>query len=137
MKTLMKKLFVLFFITVLVISALPLFASASNAQNEYDYEIGDTHYTVIFNDELAEEQKEYIAKNILGIDDGFVNPCGLMCTLFGHDNEVSYPQIITHKTRATAPRCTLSYYQAKSCTRCGNLEYTLLSESYIDCCPVG
>lgn len=134
MKTLMKKILILLFVATIVASALPLIVNASAVQNELDYEIDETHYTVLFEDELSVKRKELIARRILGIEAEKAEPYGLMCTLFGHNYEETPAVIITHKARATAPRCRRDIYQAKVCSRCDDTVYTHDTMDYIYCC---
>lgn len=136
MKTLLTKILVLLILTVIVASVLPLLVNASDLQNQLEYEMGETHYTVIFEDDLSNEQKGLIAKRILGIDEGFVHSYGLMCTLFGHNYEETTAEIITHKVRTSAPRCLRERYRVQVCSRCDDMVYTLQSKTYISCCPV-
>lgn len=134
MKTLMKKLLILLAMTTFVAFALPLFVNAFAVQNELDYEIGENHYTVIFEGELSEGKKDIIAKRILGIEVETAEPYGLMCTLFGHNYEETTAVIITHKARTSAPRCKREIYQVKVCSRCDDTVYTLDTRDYIYCC---
>ena len=66
-------------------------------------------------------------------DDGIAT-CGLTCTLFGHKLESTTVRSVTHKARATAPRCLQQTYDYVACTRCDYEKSTLLSSSYIFCC---
>lgn len=59
---------------------------------------------------------------------------GLMCTLFGHKLESSTAYTVTHKARATDPRCLQNYYSVAACTRCDYTEKDLISTKYISCC---
>ena len=134
MKTLMKRFFVVLVMATIITSTLPLFVNASNEQNALEYELEDKHCTVVFEDELAEERMELIAKRLLGIDVETAAPCGLMCTLFGHkygpENGVD---VITHNARTSAPRCLSERYLVKVCSRCDDTVSTLKSRTYIYC----
>lgn len=137
MKTVMKKILIVLVMTAIVASALPLFVNAATSQKELDYEIGNEHYTVIFEDGFSEDQMKFIAKSLLGIEDETAKPYGLMCTLFGHNYEdKGCVDVITHKTRASAPRCLCESYLVTICSRCEDTVYTLMGKSYISCCPV-
>ena len=59
---------------------------------------------------------------------------GLTCTLFGHKLESSAVTKITHKARATSPRCLKKKYDYQTCTRCDYEKSTLVSQTYIVCC---
>lgn len=136
MKTFMKKTFVLFVMIAVVASVLPLFVNASATQNTLEYEIEDQHYTVVFEDELLEEQKDLIAKHLLGIEVETPVPAGLMCTLFGHKyGDKSTVEVITHKARASAPRCRREFYEVQVCSRCDDMVSTRVGQGYIYCCP--
>lgn len=137
MKTFMKKAFVLLVMAAIVASALPLFVNAYDEQNTLEYEMEDKHCTVVFEGELSAKQKDLIAKRLLGIEVETAESYGLMCTLFGHKyGAESGVDVITHKVRASAPRCLSERYLVKVCSRCDDTVATLKSQTYISCCPV-
>ena len=59
---------------------------------------------------------------------------GITCTLLGHDLETSSIISISHKARATDPRCIRRIYDVSTCTRCDYSTQKLLSTQYISCC---
>ena len=136
MKTLMKSFIVVLFMIAIFASVLPLLVKASDVQSELDYDLEETHYTVILSNDLSEGHKELIAKSLLGIKVDTAEPYGIMCTLFGHKYEETTAEIITHKVRASAPRCSRERYRVQVCSRCDDIVYTLQSQTYISCCPV-
>lgn len=137
MKTLMKKILIILIMTTIVVSALPLITNASGTKNELEYEMEDKHCTVVFEDAIPEGKRELIAKRLLGIEVESAETYGLMCTLFGHKyGEEGFVDVITHKVRASAPRCRSERYLVKVCTRCDDMATTLISQTYISCCPV-
>lgn len=134
MKKLTMRILVLLVLTSIVASALPLFANASEAQNTLEYVIEDENYTVIFENELSQERMELIAKRLLGIEVETVAPYGLLCTLFGHKyDDGTLVEAITHNARTSAPRCLSEYYLVKVCSRCEDIDSTLISQTYIYC----
>ena len=124
------------FLAILMVLAISvsLFAMPTSAA---EVEEPHTHIEVYFEDEnLSEEFKAKATAYFLNgapEDDG-TSIYGLTCTLFGHKLETTVTTTITHKARATAPRCLRQYYDYSSCTRCDYEASTLKSSSYIHCC---
>ena len=90
----------------------------------------------IENEEISEETKAKIIAYYSDPnheDDGIAT-CGLTCNLFGHKLESTTVRSVTHKARATAPRCLEQTYDYDACTRCDYEKSTLLGSSYIYCC---
>lgn len=119
--------------TLLTIFIMPV--GATEEQTNEDIEI------VVMNEELPEETKTKIYAyysdpdhNHENTDDG-ATTYGLVCSVIGHKIETSGVSVITHKARATAPRCLKKSYKHEVCTRCDDYEKsTLLSSTYINCC---
>ena len=95
-----------------------------------------THIEIYFEDEtLSEEFKEKATAYFLnGATDENAATYGLTCTLFGHKLKTSRTTSITHKARATSPRCLKKTYDYSACTRCDYETSTLVSSTYIVCC---
>ena len=115
--------------------AMCLFVMPSSAAGEAEH--AHENIEIIFEDEtLSEEFKARATAHFLNgapEDDGTAT-YGLTCTLFGHKLETGTTTTITHKARATAPRCLRQYYDYSACTRCDYETSTLISSSYIHCC---
>lgn len=97
----------------------------------------DTHIEIyIENQEISEETKARILEyySVENPADDGVATCGITCTLFGHKLETSTITQITHKVRATSPRCLKKTYNYSACTRCDHETSTLLKSEYIICC---
>ncbi len=91
---------------------------------------------VFYNDNLTESQKEAIISQILnGTSETDYETCGLLCTLFGHSEEVSTTEKITHEVYASSPRCVAKTYQTTTCSRCDYAESVLISTNRVVCCP--
>lgn len=132
----MKKIIsvVMFFVLVFAFSVCA-FASDSTA-SVYTYVKDGVEYTVDFSaSSFSEDKRDAIAQRLLGLANDEVQTYGLMCTLFGHKYEESTISVITHKVYKYAPRCKDEAYDVKICTRCDYQEQTLITTSYIDCCP--
>lgn len=132
----MKKIIsvVMFFVLVSAFSVCA-FASDSTA-SVYTYVKDGVEYTVDFSaSSFSEDKRDAIAQRLLGLANDEVQTYGLMCTLFGHKYEESTISVITHKVYKYAPRCKDEAYDVKICTRCDYQEQTLITTSYIDCCP--
>lgn len=129
----MKKLLTIFIGIVLAINCM----ATPTDTSVYEYTTEDSHITVEFDVDstLSPEQKQNIADYLVYGDDGISTYS--LCWLLGHDyNETD--QIIgitTHKVRTLPPRCLKSTYSVKTCKRCDHIEETLISETFIACCP--
>ena len=122
--------------TLLTIFIIPV--GATEEQTNEDIEI------VIMNEDISEEAKEKIYAYYSDPDHNHENTentengattYGLICSVIGHKIDTSAISVITHKARATAPRCLEKMYKHEVCTRCDDYEKsTLLSSGYINCC---
>lgn len=127
----MKKSRIVAFIMAiaLILSAAQIFAFAGTAHEREDGEI-----TVTFNSEVSPEIEERIIAHFRGEELPVAGSRGLTCTLFGHKLDTGTSYLITHKARATAPRCLQDTVAYEICSRCDYAEYTTLSSVYIYCC---
>lgn len=132
----MRKIVSVLMVFVLV-SAFSVCAFASdNTASVYTYVKEGVEYTVDFSGaSFSVDKHEVIAQRLLGLGEDEVQTYGLMCTLFGHKYEESTISVITHKVYKYAPRCKDEAYDVSVCTRCDYQEQTLITTSYIDCCP--
>ena len=91
---------------------------------------------IIENTEISEETRERIEKyySTENHSDEGATTYGLTCTLLGHKIESTTVTTITHKVRATAPRCLKKIYDYEACTRCDYEASDLITSSYIFCC---
>ena len=132
----MKKIISVFMAVMLFALSATLITSASE-NPVVVITTEDAEYTVEFeNANLAQEQREAIAHNLVFGKDDNIQTYGLMCTLFGHKTEENKVSVITHKVRSSSPRCKREMYTVTTCTRCDYQEQELTSTSYIVCCPV-
>ncbi len=113
----------------LILSSAQIFAFAETAE-----ETEHTEITVVFDSEVSPEIEERIIAHFHGEELPVAGARGLTCTLFGHDLETGATSTITHKARATAPRCLQEKYSYEICSRCDYADYTLISSTYIYCC---
>ena len=110
--------------------------SAAEGNGQYTYEVGDTVYTVEFEDSaLSAEQQEAVIQRLLGGEDTGAQTYGLGCILFGHDLKESVVSVITHKVFKYSPRCTQDFYDVTICEDCDYQTQEKTGTSYIDCCP--
>ena len=128
-----KRIFSLALVLAMVFCAT---AIPSNAAHEADC---DCCEIIIENQNISEETEEkiiafYSQENIPDEYESEAQTYGLTCTLFGHKIETSTVTKVTHKARATAPRCLQKKYTYESCTRCDYETSTLISSKYISCC---
>ena len=88
----------------------------------------------IFDADTTEEFREKaIAHYFIG-EDNSTATYGLTCTLFGHKIESSVIAAVTHKAKATSPRCLQERYNVETCSRCDYTNSTKISAAYIVCC---
>lgn len=112
-----------------ILSSAQVFAFAGNAHDHEEDEI-----VVVFESEVSPEVKERIIAHFSGEELPAAGTRGITCTLLGHKLETGTTYLITHKARATAPRCLKETVNYEICSRCDYAEYTTLATEYIYCC---
>lgn len=124
-----KSLFAIIIAISLLVSAFAVPVSAKTDKTNSDIEI------IIENENISAETKAKIEKYYLAENhnDG-ATTYGLTCTLLGHKLESSTVAVITHKVRATSPRCLKKVYDYEACTRCDYETSEVISTLYIACC---
>lgn len=129
----MKKIIALIMVVVSLFSVISVSAYAEEASEDtITVTVNETEF--IFDVNTSEEYRnKFIADYFNGNDDD-VATYGLMCTLFGHKLESSVITAITHKAKATAPRCLRERYNTEVCSRCDYTNSVLISSEYISCC---
>ena len=134
----MKKTIRVLAFLLVIMTALSVVASATRENTAtYTYETEDTEYTVIFSDSsVPQEKQEAIAQKLIGIDDSSAQTYGLGCTLFGHDYLYDTVDVITHKVRASHPRCKQDTYDITYCEDCDYFDEELVATTYVQCCPL-
>lgn len=85
------------------------------------------------NTKFTEAEQDTIRAHFIN-EGSDVQPCGLKCTLFGHDYKTELVTVITHKARSTSPRCLKETFNTKTCTVCADTQSTLVNKDYIICC---
>lgn len=85
------------------------------------------------NTKFTEAEQDTIRAHFIN-EGNDVQPCGLKCTLFGHDYKTELVTVITHKARSTSPRCLKETFETKICTVCSDTVSTLVNEKLIVCC---
>lgn len=127
----MKRIFAILLILTLLTCTFALPVSAKNTTNE------NTEIEIIIHDEVSKETREKIEKHFVDGTPTETNDnstYGLTCTLLGHKLESCSVSTITHKVRATSPRCVEKTYLYEACTRCDYENSMLMSTEYIVCC---
>jgi len=94
--------------------------------------VNDTEF--VFDADTTEEFRNRFIEHYFAPEDDGAATYGLMCTLFGHKLESSVVTTITHKAKATAPRCLRQRFNMEACSRCDYSTKTLISSEYISCC---
>lgn len=126
-----KNLFAILLALTLLVCTCVLPVSAKYEENN------KTDIIIIIKDDVSAETKtkieNYFASGEPAIDDG-ATTYGITCTLLGHKLDPSSVSVITHKVRATAPRCVRKTYLYQACTRCDYETSELIDTEYIYCC---
>lgn len=88
-------------------------------------------------DEKSKIESDVLAYHLHGVEssDEGIAPCGLTCTLFGHDTQVHLAYVIEHKVNKKAPRCLETVYDVTTCSRCDYETMKRKLDHYISCCP--
>ncbi len=125
-----KSLFAVMLAISLLASVFVVPASAKPDKTNSDIEI------IIENENISAETKTKIEKYYMteNHSDNSDTTYGLTCTLLGHKLESSTVAVITHKVRATSPRCLKKVYDYEACTRCDYETSEVISTSNIVCC---
>ena len=88
-------------------------------------------------DEKSKIERDVLAYHLYGVElsDEGIAPCGLTCTLFGHDTQMHIAIVVEHKIRKTIPRCLETKYNVTTCSRCDYELIEKVMDHYISCCP--
>jgi len=119
-------------VSILICSALLLSLSLSSV-SAAETTSEENRIEFIFEDNLSDELRAKIEAHLLG-ESTNPNARGFLCNIFGHDMVASNTTQITHKVRATAPRCLEEIYKVEACEDCDYVKSTLISNNYIHCC---
>lgn len=126
-----KNLFASLLVLTLLTCTCVLPTSAKENINKNDVEI------IILDENVSAETKEKIEKYFANGEptiDNNATTYGITCTLLGHKLDPSSVSVITHKVRATAPRCERKTYLYQACTRCDYETSELIATENIYCC---
>ena len=130
----MKKLKV-FIVPILCMMLIVNTMAYSTTGGVYEYENENKVVTFSEDSTLTAEQQQMVAdKLIYGIpeDDGATTYA--WCWLLGHELTYDMVTVVTHKKKATSPRCYEEAFQIATCANCDHMEQELLSAGYIVCC---
>mgnify|MGYP003300681491 CR=1 FL=1 len=129
----MKKIIALILVVVSVFGVMSISAYAEDAsENTVIVTVNEVDF--IFDANTSEEYRNKVIAHYFNHSDEDASAYGLTCTLFGHKIESSVVVAITHKVRATDPKCLQKTYNAETCSRCDYTNSTLLDSTYISCC---
>lgn len=128
----MKKIIALILTVVLAFSAMSITAYAEDAsENTVTVTVNETVF--VFDADTTEDFRDKFIEHYFNHDDE-ASTYGLMCTLFGHKTETSVVNTVTHKAKATSPRCLRETFDVETCSRCDYVKSTLITSAYIVCC---
>lgn len=129
----MKKIIALILVFVFAFSTMSITACAEESkENTVTVTVNGVEF--VFDANTTEDFRNKFIAHYFSHNDENAATYGLTCTLLGHKLESSIARTITHKARATAPRCLQETYNIEVCTRCDYTNSTLLSRAYISCC---
>lgn len=129
----MKKIFSLVLVLILVFSVTSISAHAeASAENTVVITVDKIDF--IFSANTSEEFRSNFIAHYMNHDADDAATYGLTCTLFGHKLESSLVTTITHKAKASDPRCLQETFNHEACSRCDYSTSTLISGTYISCC---
>ena len=128
----MKKIIALILVAVSLFSVMSISVYAEDtAETTVTVNVNETVF--IFDAYTTEDFRNKFIAHYFSHDDGAA-AYGLTCTLFGHKIESSVVTAITHKAKATDPRCLQERFNVETCSRCDYTNKTLLSSYFISCC---
>lgn len=129
----MKKMISLVMVVISLFLIMSVSVSAEDTnKNTVTVTVNETEF--VFDSNTSEEFRNNFIAHYFNDADGDASTYGLTCTLFGHKLESSVITTITHKAKATAPRCLREIYDTEACTRCDYTNAELITSSYISCC---
>lgn len=129
----MKKIIAIVMVVVSLFSVMSISVCAEDVNEDtITITVNETEFT--FDANTSEEYRNKVIAHYFNDGDEDVAAYGLMCTLFGHKLESAVIQTVTHKVRATDPRCLRERYDTEACTRCDYTNAVLISSVYISCC---
>lgn len=129
----MKKIIALIMVVVSLFSVMSISVCAEDIkESTVTVTVNETEF--VFDANASEEFRNNFIAHYFNENDEDSATYGLMCTLFGHKLESSIITTITHKVRATSPRCLRETYDTEACTRCNYTNAELIDSSYISCC---
>lgn len=132
MKT--KRLLSIIMAVSMLFCVLVVPATAANGGECHHHE---KELEIIIHGDVSPEVAERIIDSIVNpeaYEDDGTAACGLTCDLFGHKTETTKVTAISHKERASDPRCDRVIFNKTVCTRCDYLTTQLISRDPISCC---
>lgn len=128
----MKKIISLILVIVSIFSVMSISVCAEGTEeNTITVTVNDVEF--VFDADTTEDFRNKFIAHYFDHNDGAAT-YGLTCTLFGHKIESSVVTAVTHKVRATDPRCLQERFNVETCSRCDYTNKTKLSSAYISCC---
>ncbi len=123
----------------LIMAVVSLFCVMSVSAGAEGVDEGTVTVTVnetvfIFDADTTEDFRDKFIENYFNGEDDSATAYGLICTLFGHKLSSTVVTAITHKAKATSPRCLQERFNVENCSRCDYTKSTKISAAYIVCC---
>lgn len=129
----MKKIIALMLVVISIFSVMSISVYAEDTtDNTVTFTVNEI--TFIFDEDTSEDFRNKAVANYFNSENDGTAAYGLTCTLLGHKLESSVMTTITHKAKATSPRCLRETYNVEVCTRCDYTNPILIGSEYIVCC---
>lgn len=129
----MKKIIALILVVVSLFSVTSISVYAEDT-NESTITVTVNETEFIFDEDTTKEYRNKVIAHYFNHSGEDATAYGLTCTLFGHKTESSVVTAVTHKAKATSPRCLRETYEVETCSRCDYVKSTLIGSNYIVCC---
>lgn len=131
----MKRIGSVILVLAFLIGVMQIAVSAQGDVNNFASACSDFEIDVYIPKDLSPEVQAKIHAYMFGTEE--LEPKqdrDILCTLFGHNYEISYSYTVTHNVYTTSPKCLQKTYTTSTCTRCGYTETELTSTKRISIC---
>jgi len=131
----MKRIGSIILVLAFLIGVIQITVSAQGNVNNLVPAGGDYEVDVYIPEDLSPEVQAKILAYMFGTEASEPEQNrNVLCTLFGHNYEITYSTSVTHNVYTTSPKCVRNTYKASTCTRCGHSETELYKSERISTC---
>ena len=130
----MKKSHIILVICICLLFAVTVASVSAEDNHNEAYDMNGVTVCFESDSQFNSDEQLRIADILINGNDE-ITPYGLSCFLFGHNYKTEIVTATKHKVNATAPRCLEEIYEVSVCSKCEDIQQTLLSSRYKNCCP--